>query len=425
MKVAIIGAGFGGLTAAYHLSKKGVQVSVFETIKNPGGLAVGFKEKTWEWTLEEHYHHLFTSDDHVLNLAKEVGQKIIFKSPVSSTFLDSQIFRLDSVVSLLKFNKLSILDRLRTGVVIAYLKFTPFWQPLEKITAYEFIRRTMGERSWDLIWHPLFRKKFGELYEKKINASWFWARIKKRSAKLGYPEGGFLEFAKKIEKEVQKMSGEIFYNYPVEYIEKHEGGILVSTKNANYSFDKVICTIPSKLFINVVRGLPEDYKEKLSLLKSIGTINLVMSLKRSFLDDGSYWLNINEISYPILALVEHTNFMDKIHFNDENLVYVANYLPPDHKYFSLDKDQLFKIYFPYLKKINTKFENDWIRYLRIFKSPHTQPIVEVDHSKILPSISTPIKGIYLTNMEQIYPWDRGTNYAVEMGKKVTALILND
>lgn len=126
MKVAIIGAGFGGLTSAYYLSKKGVEVSVFETIEKPGGLAVGFKEKTWEWTMEEHYHHLFTSDKHVLKLAKEVGQKIIFKSPVSSTFLDGHIFRLDSAVSLLKFNKLSIVDRLRTGMVLAYLKLTPF-----------------------------------------------------------------------------------------------------------------------------------------------------------------------------------------------------------------------------------------------------------------------------------------------------------
>lgn len=60
MKIAIIGAGFTGLSAAYQLLKQGHKVTIFEKDSQPGGLAVGYQEKKWDWTLEKHYHYWFT-----------------------------------------------------------------------------------------------------------------------------------------------------------------------------------------------------------------------------------------------------------------------------------------------------------------------------------------------------------------------------
>ena len=62
MKIAIIGAGFSGLSAAYYLSKNGCDVTLYESQDKPGGLAMGFKGDNWEWSLEKHYHHIFASD---------------------------------------------------------------------------------------------------------------------------------------------------------------------------------------------------------------------------------------------------------------------------------------------------------------------------------------------------------------------------
>ena len=41
MKIAIIGAGFGGMAAAYDLSKAGHQVTIYEAAAQVGGLAAG------------------------------------------------------------------------------------------------------------------------------------------------------------------------------------------------------------------------------------------------------------------------------------------------------------------------------------------------------------------------------------------------
>ena len=434
MKVAIIGAGFGGLSAAYFLSKAGADVTVFESSDTPGGLAGGFLNKGWEWSLEHHYHHFFTNDDSVLGLAKEVGQNIIIASPKSSTYFSDGVYQFDSPSTLLKFSKLSIFDRLRTGAVMALLKAYPFWKPLEKTLSEKFIRSLMGKNSWKFIWEPLFVKKFGK-YSSDINAAWFWARIYKRTMKLAYPEGGFLSLARKIENEIIKNGGRVLYNNlvtnlslltSVQQRNSHSGltRILLTASEKTYTFDKVICTIPTDKFIEITNGLPKNYTNKYMELKSLGAINLVISLKKGFLPGNTYWLNVNDLDYPFVSIVEHTNFMSASHYNNEHLLYIGNYLPHNHKYFSYDANRLLKEFTPYLKKINNKFSAKMIKKVWVFKDKYAQPVVLKNHSKNIPKFTTPISGLYLCNMQQVYPWDRGTNYAVENGKKLAQLILN-
>jgi len=397
---------------------------VFESETYPGGLAVGFKEDKWKWSLERHYHHWFESDWSVRNLAKEVGHEVLFIRPKTSTFIGGETYQLDSPMSLLTFPKIKFSDRLRTGVVLALLKLTNRWKPLEKVTSENFLRRYMGESSWEVIWKPLFEGKFQDYYT-SIPASWFWARIKKRSASLGYPVGGFLSFAKSLEKNIRKLGGKIYYKKKVESISEKEGKILLKVSGKIYSFDKVICTLPSHPFVKITKGLQQDYIDGLLDMKSIGAVNLVLSLKNKFLEDGTYWLNINQSKFPFLAVVEHTNFMDKKFYNNEHLLYIGNYLPHEHGYFVKTEIELLKEFYPYLKTINPKFTEDWINRAFIFKAPFAQPIIPLNYSRVLPPFETPIKNLYLCNIQQVYPWDRGTNYAVENGEAVARLVLGE
>lgn len=422
MKVGIIGAGFSGLAAAYKLAKKGAEVTVFEMDEKPGGLAVGFEKSDWKWTLEKHYHHWFYSDMAARGLAKEIGQEVVIEATKTSTFLDAGIFQLDSPISLLKFGRISLLERLRTGIVLAYLKLTPFWKPLEKVTTKNFLEKYMGGASWKVLWQPLFQKKFSS-YANSIPASWFWARIKKRSTRLCYPAGGFLSFAKKLEKAAKAHNGKFLYKTRVESIEKEGDKLVVKTEKEKYLFDRVICTLPSFLFLRIVKGLPENYIQSLSSLKGLGAVNLVLSLKQKFLSDGTYWLSIGETKFPFLAVVEHTNFMKSSNYGGGNILYIGNYLPGNHEYFQKDENSLLAEYLPYLKKINPSFSKEWVSGSWVFKAPFAQPIVPLNYSKIMPSMKTPIDKLFLANIEQVYPWDRGTNYAIELGEKAARMVL--
>lgn len=421
MEIAIIGAGFTGLSAAYRLTSLGHKVTIFEKADKPGGLAVGFKDQSWEWTLEEHYHHLFTSDTSILNLAREVDHPIIFSGTKTSTLVNKTIVQLDSPSTLMKFSQLPILDRIRTGLVLAYLRFSPYWKPLEKVTAKNFLVKWMGKTSWEILWEPLFVGKF-HAFADQISAAWFWARVKKRSQLLGYPRAGFLSLAQTIEDAIKRQGGKFVYNTSINQISKTGDTLtLMTDKNKKFEFNKVICTLPTTLFAKIVKGLPTSYRNRLKITKGLGAVNLVLSLKKTFLTDGTYWLNIND-HHPFLALVEHTNFVSKTHYGGDNLLYIGNYLPPQHQYFKRSADQLINKFTPHLREINPQFRKSWIKKSWLFKAYFAQPVIPLNYSENILPFETPLEGLYLANMQQVYPWDRGTNYAVELGERVSRLI---
>lgn len=423
MKIAVVGAGFGGLAASYYLSKAGHKVTVIESEDKPGGLAIGFKMPDWKWTIESHYHHWFTNDDSVLNLAREIGFDIKRVTPKTSTYIDGKIYQLDSPLSLLLFEKMGMVDRVRTGLVLFYLKVTNSWKKLEKITAETFVKKYMGDSSWKVLWGPLFEGKFGK-YSNAVTASWFWARIKKRTRSLCYPVGGFQHFAQRLGDVCRKNGVEFKYKTLVKNIKNKNDHIYIKTDKTEMEFDKVIVTLPSFILKNIVPDLPQNYIEGFSGVKSLGAVNLLLSLKKPLLADGTYWLNVNEKSFPFLSVVEHTNFMDSKNYGNKHLVYIGNYLPEEHKYFGLSAESLLEAFTPFIKKINPDFKKSWVFEKYAFKAKFAQPIFPKNYSKNLPEFTTPIPNLYLCNMSQVYPWDRGTNYAVENGKKVAEIIIN-
>lgn len=418
MKIAIIGAGFTGLAAGLKLQKQGHQVTIFEKDSFPGGLAIGFRNPKWQWTLEKHYHHWFTNDDKILALAKEVKYPVFIKRPETSVYVNHKFYKLDSPSDVLKFPELNLFQRSRMGLTLALLKYNPFWKFLERYKVSSFLPKMMGEKAYKTLWEPLIVKKFGP-FTREVSLVWFWARIVKRTPSLAYPQGGFLEFANTIASMIQKKGGKILFNNE---IKKISTGKNETIEIDNLTFDKVIVTLPSFLFTRITPQLPTAYKQKLLGLKELGAINLVLRLKKPFFKDKTYWLNICDLKFPLTAIVEHTNFMDKKYYNNEHLVYLGNYLPHNHPFMSMDKENLLKIYDALLMKINKTYKSNIIdTYL--FSIPFAQPIIPVNYSKLIPSFKTPLKNVYLANIQQVYPWDRGTNYAVELGEKVADAIL--
>ncbi len=429
MRIAILGAGFTGLSAAYYLEKYGHKVTVIEKKGIPGGLATGFKLKDWNWTIEKHYHHFFTNDNYAFEFAKEIGHTIIIKRPKTSVYIDNKIYQLDSPFELLKFPKLSLIEKIRMAAVLGFLKYNPFWKMFEKTKTTDFLSKKMGTKSYKMIWEPQLLAKFGNKYKDKISLVWFWARIRKRTAKLAYPEGGFLSFAEKACGKIYDLGGKIIFNTNVIEIEEKQNQILIKTKNKDgeeklLNFDKIIITLPSFLFLKLIKKLPYSYKNKFINFESLGAVNLILRLKKPFFKDGTYWLSICDNSSPFTCIVEHTNFMDKKNYNKEHIVYIGKYLSPNHLYFSKNADELLKIYDSYLKKINANYKSSIIN-LELFKDPFAQPIIPENYSEIIPSFYTPFKNIYLANIQQVYPWDRGTNYAIELGEKIADIINNE
>ncbi|NCS32526.1 NAD(P)-binding protein [bacterium] len=436
MRIAVIGAGFTGLTAGYYLKKQGHDVHIFEQDTHVGGLASGMRDSvsnfpsSWEWDLEKYYHHWFTNDTFVFELGREIGvsNKFITKRPVSSILFENNIYPFDSPINLLKFPHLSIKDRLKTGILMARLKYQyneSSSEVFENITAHDYLSHHSSQAAYKKIWEPLLKGKYGTHY-KKVNMRWFWARVFKRTPSLRYYNGGFSSFAHDIATAFTNAHGFLYLETPVECIRQEQMGVSVISEQAlDPVFDKVIATTAPHIFFKQAEQLPETYKNMLSNLTAIGAYTLVLSLKHKLLTDDTYWLNVNDENWPFLAVVEHTNFQDKSHYNNEHVVYIGDYVNPTDPILSQSPEQLVEKFTPYLNKINPLFSAESINHSFLFSTPYAQPIFEVGYGKNIPPIQTPLENVLFASMSQVYPWDRGTNYAIELGKKCVDILSSE
>lgn len=427
-KIAIIGAGFGGLAAAYDLARAGHEVTVFEASDHTGGLAAGFKEPGWDWSVEEFYHHWFANDRHMLGLIDELGwsERVIFKRPYTVMYYNGRFYPFDSILKAILFPGLGWgINKIRFGLVGLYLKLTGNWQKLEQFTVDEWLRRWAGDRVYELMWQPLLIGKFGDRYATKVNMAWMWARLKARTTRLGTFQGGFQAFADLLAAHLQGLGVDIRLSTPVSQIYPlPQGGLMIETAGGAQRVDQCLVTSSPALLARLAPSLPPDYLRGLLELRSMGAVVLVMALKHQLSEQGYYWYNIpKSAGFPYLALVEHTNFVSAEHFAGEHIVYIGDYLDPDHEYFRLSQAELLERFLPSLNRINPAFTPDWVRKTWLFRTTYAQPVPLVNHSRNIPPIQTPISGLFFASMSQVYPWDRGTNYAVEIARRAARMML--
>jgi protoporphyrinogen oxidase len=420
MRIAILGGGITGLTAAYYLSKKGHQITIIEKEMILGGLASGFKDKDWKWYLERTYHHLFASDSDILNFAKEIGfEKIYFKKPITSSLfiIDKKMstFPLDTPIDLLKFPLLGIIDKIRAGIIIVFLKLSPFFSFYNKITSEEFLKKSMGNNVWNVMWRQLFRGKFGK-YAGIVSSAFIWTRINKRTKALGYIEGGFQEFINYLERLVKSLGADIQKGVEIKEIQKKGDQFLVN----GIVYDKIISTLPTPVMTKLTKNIfSDEYLSRFSKLKYLHAVILVLETSEPILKK-TYWLNICTDKIPFMILAQHTNFADKKNYNDNCINYIGWYVDGDSPLLKMKNEDILKMVKPHLEKIgNMKLKlNNYF----VFKAPWAQPIFDKDFEKNKPDFITPDKNFFIANLDMTYPYDRGTNYAVKLGKEVVKMI---
>lgn len=426
MKIGIIGAGATGMAAAWDLARAGHAVTLYEAGAEVGGLAAGFRDDGWDWSLEKFYHHWFEGDKDIRTILQEMNlwDRVIFPRPKTSYWIDGKIVRSEISPSAL-FLPLSPGAKIRFALAGAFLKFMPSGLPLERFTAHEWMQQYMGDEAYDKFFRPLLIGKFGDRYQ-QVNMAWMWARVKARSLRLGIFQGGFQAAMEAMAAKIEAEGASIHLNTPVEKIistEDLKPALVV--QGETHTFDRVLSTTSPRLLLKLADRLHDThYGDQVAALDSIGAICVILALKQSLLTDGTYWLNLpatspdkTESQFPFLALVEHTNWLPREHYGGDVIVYCGDYVPPDHEYFSMDETALVERFTQVLPTFNRDFSPDWIRKSWVFRAPYAQPVPGVNHSQNIPDLATPLPGVYWASMSQVYPWDRGTNFAVELGRR--------
>ncbi|HTI15691.1 MAG TPA: NAD(P)/FAD-dependent oxidoreductase [Dictyobacter sp.] len=414
MEYAVLGGGALGLMAAYRLAQAGQTVMVFEQEEMPGGLASGFKiGDIW---LEKFYHHLFTSDKTAIGVIQELGlaDRLEWQSPRTVSLINGKNYQLDSPLSLLRFQPWRIDERLRVGAVLAFLKVAnPKW--LEGKTAHSWLRRWMGKRPYEMVFESLFMGKFGQLYD-KIALPWFWARIHDRTTQLGYLRGGFQLVYNGLLERITEMGGKVLFKTSVQKVEQTDTGWFVQTTQGSWTFDRVLSTLPTRLTCRLVPALPEWYQQKYNWGQAYGAQCLILAMDRQLTD--SYWINMCDRGYPFTGLFEHTNFRSPAEYGGRHLLYLGNYRAMDDPLFKMSKEEILAEFTPHLQRLFPHFDPAMVKESWLFNAAFAQPIVTTEYRQHIPPLQSPLEGLWVANMFQIYPHDRGQNYSFKLAEEL-------
>ena len=424
VQVSIIGAGFSGLSAAYELVKQGINVCVIESESEVGGLAAAFDVEGEK--LDRFYHHWFTNDEAVMNLIKEFNlmDKVEISPTNTGIYYANNFFKLSTPFDLLKFKPLSLIDRFRLGLLALKARRVKDWKLLEKMTAKEWLINMGGLNVYKVIWEPLLKGKFGP-YAESVSAVWFWNKLKLRGGsrgkggeeRLAYFKGGFIALAKFISKKMQSSGGELLLNTKVLNARRNDGKWIINTNKGYIYSDRVIFTTSLPIIANIIDNFAKkDFLKSLRRIHYIGNICLVLELNESLSD--TYWLNVNDPSFPFVGVIEHTNFESPKTYGGRHIVYLSKYLPHTDKIYSMNADQFLEYALPFLKKMFPHFKKSLIFRYHLWKARWSQPVVEKNYSSLIPMSDSPIEGMHICSMAQIYPEDRGTNYAIREGRKI-------
>ena len=427
--MAVVGAGLTGLVAAYRLAQAGRHVTVFERYPDAGGLVATFE--VGGERIECFYHHLFTTDTEYVALAQELGlaDEIEWLPSRMGIYAAGRLWDFGTPASLLAFRPLPWLDKVRFAYSTLRLNRSSDYHAFERVTAREWILAHAGQRVWDTVWGPLLAQKFAEKAD-AVSMVWLWGKVylrgRSRSAtgmgeRLGYMRGSFGRLVAALVERVRQAGGRLEYASPVRRIVPAGDGLDVVTRADRERFDTVLFTAsPAELLRVAGESLPESNRRSLASLASTAAMCVVLELDRSLVP--YYWLNVADAEFPFGGVIEHTNYIPKERYGGRHVVYLSKYMFEDHPLWRARDDDVWQAYRPFVTRLSPDFDESWVLARHHFKAAYAQPVIPCNYASVIPPFATPLPGLYHACMAQIYPEDRGQNYAIRSGERAAAAL---
>jgi protoporphyrinogen oxidase len=428
--VAIVGAGFTGLTTALELARAGKRVVVVERDLTPGGLAGTFEFANGV-TIEKFYHHWFNNDEYVPALARDLGleDQVVTLPSRTGMYFNGKLWRLSSPLDLLKFTPLSFIDRIRLGLLVLRVRQIKDWRTIEHLSIREWLEPLCGKQVYRVVWQPLIESKFS-VFADAVNAVWFWKKLvlrgstrdKQGGEQLAYFKGGFGRLAQAMADEIVRLGGEVKFGIDVE--RAHTDGNRVTalqTSQGPIAASQYLFTPAFSIIADMFDGAGTgQWQQSLRRVNYLGNMCLVLQMDRSLSD--TYWLNVNDPGFPFVGVIEHTNFDPPENYAGKHIVFISRYLATQDPVWAYEDGQYLDFAIEHLQRMFPEFNRSWVQDFKVWRAEHAQPVTERHYSQYVPKRETPFENALISTMAQIYPEDRGTNYAIREGKEVAGVM---
>ena len=422
----IIGGGITGLSAAYIAAKQGVDVTVLEANTDFGGLLNTFEIAGTR--LEYFYHHFFTHDAEIMWLIKELGleSELVFKKSTMGVFREGKIFEFNNPTDLFRFTPITLTDKLKFGFSSLYLGKIAKWQSYEDTNALHWLQKWAGKSTTANLWKPLLDIKFGP-YASEIPLSWMVGRMRQRLSsrekgeeKLGYMRGSLHVLLQRLLAELRKLGVRLLNEHAVSDVEMTNGCIkkIVTKQGDLFEANKFLFTVPTNLIAKWLEKSALSLSNLLSKTEYFGAVCVILEMNNKLSD--TYWLNVADKGFPFGGIIEHTNLIDSSNYNGKHIAYLSRYFAKNEEIAKMDSAAIQELMLPCLKKIYPKFSLEQIENVFVFKTNTAATVCDLNFSKKVPPCKTDIEGLYIANMNHIYPDERSTNNAIRVAAEACA-----
>jgi protoporphyrinogen oxidase len=430
--VAVIGGGIMGVTLAYHLSRQGFNVTVYERGDNLGGLASYMLYDGAR--LDRFYHTILSSDLSMQRLIEESGVKdrLHFTATKQGFYDNGQIYPFNTPVDFLLFPPLNLFQRFRLGLQVIYAQFESRWEKMDEIPVEDWLIRVSGRGVYNKVWKPLLRAKFDSTSE-NVPATYIWSRLRRMmgtregvtsTEMMCYLENGYYTLIEALARRCEAQGVAFHLRAPIEEIVIENGRAAgVRLGGVVEPYDAVISTLASPILANLLPEAPAGFRAMLAKQQYLGVLCPLLILKKQLLP--YYVLNITDESIPFTAVVETTNLIDPQHVKGYHLVYLPKYLAPDNEMANWPDEQVKTEWMKHFRRMFPTFDEADIVDFIVQRARYVEPIRPMGTRHEIPPVKTPVERLYMGNTVMIYP-ELGNGEAVtRFAAKVAEQVIED
>jgi protoporphyrinogen oxidase len=430
LHIGILGGGITGLTAAFYLLRAGHDVTLFEARPQLGGLASYFNFGSFWW--DKFYHCILTSDAPLLQLIADLDleNELRWTETRVGFFSQGKLHSMTTTAEFFRFPVLSLWNKVRLGLGILYTSSIKDGLALEQEPIGPWLVRIFGKTNYERIWGPLLKCKLGSA-SRETSATFMWATIRRlystreksasKKERLGYVRGGYRTVCARLVERIESMGGMVVTNFQVGEIRSgRRGRVMVSGACENLEFDRVISTLPSGPFAEITPGLDRKYRNKLTRIRYMGMVCVVLVLRRKL--TPYYCTNLIE-DLPFTGLIEMTNLISLEETNGRHLVYLPKYTSPGDPLFAASDEELWNTFSSAAKQVIPDLREDDIEQRFIFRERLVQPIPVLNYSQLAPEMQTPLENVLLANTTQIVNSTLNNNEMVKIARNAVNAIL--
>ncbi len=425
-RFAVLGAGPMGLMAAMELLKRGHQVDIYERDDRIGGMSATFDFDGLE--IERYYHFICKTDYPLFELLDELklSHTLRWTDTKMGFYFNGRLYKWGTPFALLGFDGLDIISKARYALHVMYTKSIKDWSGLDKVSATGWIRKWVGQRAYDVLWKSLFELKFFE-HTEQLSAAWIGTRIKRvglsrknlMQETMGYLEGGSATILRAMEQYILDRGGRIHLKAGIDRVVTRDGrvtGIMVG--GAELPTDAVLSTAPIQYVPRIAPDLPKAFSDRIDAIKNIPVACVILKLSEPLSEN--FWMNINDPTIEIPGVIEYSN----LNRTSTSIVYAPYYMPKTHPKWGWSNEELIEEVLGYFVKLNPSFTRERVLASHCHRYEFAQTICPPGFYEMLPSMKTPIDGLYMADTSYYYPEDRSISESLKVAQDLAQVALD-